>query len=214
MYAVNTYEEIVAQEKALNERHIVVFLFVRPSLPGAKEVIAEFDYLHVNSRRYCSIYAVGYSKSRGELKNPQEVAGVKGDIWYYSNAAFVDFKEKLKNRIKWKYGGEIELLILQSNPGLRDFLDFRNYLAIDVNEGIKKEYIDSFPKFMEALIDSSRSEICAADALSRMQRGKYDIRRILETALGEIKAVPAPVKKIVKDRLFFRTSRSYSDKIG
>lgn len=214
MYAVNTYEEIVAQEKALNERHIVVFLFVRPSLPGSGDVIAEFDYLHVNSRRYCSIYAVGYSKSRGQCENPQEVAGVKGDKWYYSNAAFVDFKEKLKNRIKWKYGGEIELLILQSNPDFRDFLDFRNYLAVDVNEGIKKEYIDSFPKFMEALIDSSRSEVRAADALRQVQRGKYDIRKIMETAIGEIKAVPTPVKKIVKDRLFFRTSRSYTDQTG
>lgn len=214
MYAVNTYEEIIASEKALNERHIVVFLFVRPSLPGAKDVIAEFDYLHVNSSRYCSIYAVGYSHDKENLTNPQEVVGVNGDKWYYSSTAFVDFKEKLKNRIKWKYGGEIELLILQSNPDIRDFLDFRNYLAVDVNEGIKKEYIDSFPKFMEALIDSSRSEVHAAAALNRVQRDKYDIRKILETAIGEIKAVPTPVKKIIKDRLFFRTSRSYADKTG
>lgn len=36
MFAVNTYEEIVKNEQVLNEKHIVVLLFVRPSLPWAK----------------------------------------------------------------------------------------------------------------------------------------------------------------------------------
>lgn len=214
MYAVNTYEEIIAREKELNEKHIIVLLFVRPSLVGAKDVIAEFDYLHENSQRYCSLYAAGYSRNKENLTNPQEVLGAGGNAWYYSNAAFVDFKEKLGERIKWKYGGEIELLILQSNPEGRDILDFRNYLAIDVNEGLKKEYIDSFPKFMEALIHSSRSEVDAKAALNRAQRSAYSPRKIIEATLDEVSGVPASFKKIVKDRLFFRTFRSYADKTG
>ena len=61
MFPVSTYEEIVKKERELNEKHIIVLLFVRPSLPGAREIVEEFSYLYYNSSRYCSIYAVGYT---------------------------------------------------------------------------------------------------------------------------------------------------------
>lgn len=63
MFAVNTYEEIEKREKELNKKHIVVLLFVRPSLPNANDIINEFEYIHYNSGEYCSIYAVGYTNN-------------------------------------------------------------------------------------------------------------------------------------------------------
>jgi len=55
MFVVDTYEEIEKNEKRLAEKHIIVLLFVRPSLPGAKEIIEEFEYIHYNSRKFCSM---------------------------------------------------------------------------------------------------------------------------------------------------------------
>ena len=46
MFPVSTYEEIVKKERELNEKHIIVLLFVRPSLPGAREIVEEFSYLY------------------------------------------------------------------------------------------------------------------------------------------------------------------------
>ena len=98
MFAVNTYEEIEKNERRLNEKHIIILLFVRPSLSGAKEIIEEFDYIHYNSDRYCSVYAVGYTNDSCESSYPdfRVAGGVDGVSWYYSNKAFVNFKNKLE----------------------------------------------------------------------------------------------------------------------
>lgn len=212
MFAVNTYEEIEQNETLLNEKHIVVLLFVRPSLSGAREIIAEFNYLHYNSEKYCSIYAVGYSQDKPEDSGNayQIVKGTNSDNWYYSDCAFIAFKNKLEKRLKWRYSGDIELVILQSNPDGGNILNFENYLAIDVNYGIKKDYIESFPRFMESLIRASRTEVEIKRAASEMQKSKYRVSSIIADSIEECKKVPHPVKKIIKDRLFYRTCRSYT----
>lgn len=212
MFAVNTYEEIEANERQMAERHIIVLLFVRPSLPGADKVIAEFNYLHYNSRKYCSIYAVGYTNNRDDqsYKDYQTIKGVDSSEWFYSDCAFVDFKNKLERRLKWKYSGEIELIVLQSNPEGYKILNFENYLAIDINYGIRNEYIESFPRFMESLIDASKKEVEVKQATYEMQRTKYKIRDIVAASIESCKKVPTPVKIVIKDRLFYRTSKSYT----
>lgn len=211
MFAVNNYEEIERQEREQNERHIIVLLFVRPGLPGAKEIIEEFSYLHHNAKGYCNIYAVGYCNDKCRASaGYKAVPGIDGAEWYYSDRAFVGFKNRLENRLHWKYGGEIELIVLQSNPEGRNILNFENYLAIDVNYGIRHEYIESFPRFMEALIRSSKKEVEALAAVKDVRKERLRLGDILRLSIDECKKVPAPVRKILKDRLFYRTSRSYS----
>lgn len=211
MFAANTYEEIERNERQLGEKHIIVLLFVRPSLPGAKEIIEEFGYIHHNARQYCSVYAVGYSDDRNCSSDSQwrQVKDVDGAEWYYSDRVFVEFKDKLEHRLKWKYSGDIELIILQSNPDGTSILNFENYLAVDVNYGIKNEYIESFPRFMESLMRSSRKEVETAALTNDMRKSRLKIGQVVTSTLDECKKVPLPVRKIIKDRLFYRTSRSY-----
>lgn len=212
MFAINTYEEIEKTEKYINEKHIIVLLFVRPSLNGANNIINEFNYLHYNSSKYCSIYAVGYSNSANTAKYHDfiKVRGIKNKDWYYSDQAFVAFKNKLEQRLNWHYSGDIELIVLQSNPDSENILNFQHYLAIDINYGIRNEYIDSFPRFMESLIRSSRKEVEAVPAINQVRRSRYRLSEIVCQAIDECKKVPFPIKRIAKDRLFYRTARSYS----
>jgi len=211
MFAVNTYEEIVKNEQILNEKHIVVLLFVRPSLPGAKEIIEEFNYLHYNSRKYCSIYAVGYTNDRNvnSFKDYRKINGVDNADWYYSDGALVEFKNQLEERLKWKYSGEIEILVLRSNPEGGQILNFQHYVAIDVNYGIRMEYIDSFSRLMESLIRSSRSEIEAVDAIKKVKNNHYKVSSVVHDAIDSCKKIPLPIRKIIKDRLFYRSIKSY-----
>ena len=210
MYAVNTYEQIEKREWELNERHIIVLLFVRPSLPGADKVIEEFNYIHHNAGRYCSVYAVGYSDICDNTAYPdfRPVKGTCQKEWYYSDQAFVDFKEILERRLKWRYSGEIELLILQSNPEGKSILNFDNYLAVDVNYGIRNEYIESFPRFMESLIRGSKKEVESVELTKKIRRCR--LKEIAFGAIEECKKIPKPVRSIIKDRLFYKTARSYS----
>lgn len=212
MFAVNTYEEIEKNERQLDEKHIIVLLFVRPSLPGAKEIIEEFNYIHHNSRKFCSIYAVGYSDDKQCRLNGEwrMIMNVDGAEWHYSDRAFVEFKDKLERRLNWKYSGDIELIILQSNPEGSNILNFENYLAIDVNYGIKNEYIESFSRFMESLVRSSRKEVETTALTRDMQKARFKINQVVIATIDECKKVPLPVRKIIKDRLFYRTARSYN----
>lgn len=210
MFAVNTYEEIEKKERELNEKHIIVLLFVRPSLPNARNVIDEFNYIHYNSREYCSIYAVGYSNRQTESYDFEPVKGVAGDEWYYSDKVFIEFKDKLESRLRWKYSGDIELIVLQSNPDGRNILNFENYLAIDINYGIKNEYIESFPRFMESLVRAARKEVKTTNLKSEMNKPRFKISEIVLNSVEECKKIPYPLKKIIKDRLFYRTSKSYN----
>ncbi|MCC8086872.1 MAG: hypothetical protein LIP15_21915 [Clostridium sp.] len=103
MFPVSTYEEIVKKERELNEKHIIVLLFVRPSLPGAREIVEEFSYLYYNSSRYCSIYAVGYTNDPETGGGYRKVYEIGSSAWYYSESVFLDFKMQLERLMKWRY---------------------------------------------------------------------------------------------------------------
>lgn len=58
MFAASTYEEIERIESQVENTEIVVFLFARPT---EEKILKEFEYIHYNSAKYCSIYAIGYT---------------------------------------------------------------------------------------------------------------------------------------------------------
>lgn len=208
MFAACTYEEIEKREKIIENMEIVVFLFARPT---EENILKEFEYIHYNSAKYCSIYAIGYSDDFAKAKDRfyKRVDASLESEWYFSTKAFTEFKNKLEQRIKWEYSGETELLILQNNPGGRSALNFQNYVAIDVNKGIREGYIDSFQRFMESLIRSSRSKVSAREAIHDVEKSRISVKDILAGAIDDCKKIPAPIKDIVKDRLFYRCANCF-----
>ena len=213
MFAASTYEEVVDYERRIENKEIVVFLFVKPTTQDAIDIIQEFEYIHYNSAEYCSIYAIGYSDNPGKKtdKYYRKVTEIADSNWYFSNKAFVDFKNNLERRIKWEYSGETEVLILQNNPGGRDSLNFSNYVAIDVNKGLREGYIDSFQRFMESLIRSSRSKVTAKETAADLRKSRISIKDTIAEAIENSKRIPDPAKQIVKDRLFYRCANTILD---
>ena len=210
MFAASTYDEIVEREKLIVNKEIVVFLFVKPSSEDAMNIIQEFEYIHYNSYKYCSIYAIGYSNNPEKQadRHYKKVSEILNLDWYFSNKAFVEFKNNLENRIKWKYSGETEVIVLQNNLDGNDPLNFTNYVAIDVNKGLREGYIDSFQKFMESLVRSARSAVTAKEAMSEIRRRRVSVKEIIAEAINDSKKIPYPAKQIIKDRLFYRCANS------
>lgn len=70
MFAASTYEEIERIERQVENMEIVVFLFARPT---EEKILREFEYIHYNSAKYCSIYAIGYTDdfTKAEEKRPE-----------------------------------------------------------------------------------------------------------------------------------------------
>lgn len=207
MFAASTYEEIEKIERQVENMEIVVFLFARPS---EEQILKEFEYIHYNSAKYCSVYAIGYTDDFTKANDPtyRKVDAMMQRDWYFSTKAFTEFKEKLQNRIHWDYSGETEILILQNNPGKRNILNFQNYVAIDVNKGIREGYIDSFQSFMESLIRSSKRRVTAKEAIRDVRNARISIKDIIAGAIDDCKKVPTPIKEIAKDRLFYRCANT------
>lgn len=207
MFAACTYEEIERMEQEVENLEIVVFLFARST---ESAILKEFEYIHYNSARYCSIYAIGYTDdfTKAEDSSYKKVNEAMSGEWYFSNKAFVDFKNKLEKRINWRYSGETEILVLQNNPGKRNVLNFQNYVAIDVNKGIREGYIDSFQSFMESLIRSAKTEVTAKDVIKQVKLYRISVKDILSSAIDDCKKIPTPVKTIIKDQLFYRSALS------
>ena len=210
MFAASTYEEVVEHERRIENMEIVVFLFVKPTSQDATDIIQGFEYIHYNSEKYCSVYAIGYSDDpqKKNTSHYKKVAEIIGSDWYFSNKTFVEFKNSLEKRIKWEYSGETEVLILQNNPRGRDPLNFSNYVAIDVNKGLREGYIDSFQMFMESLIRSSRSKVTAKEATADLRKGRISIKDTIAEAIDHSKRIPDPAKQIAKDRLFYRCANT------
>lgn len=210
MFAASTYKEIELRERGVENKKIVVLLFARPT---ETQILQEFEYIHYNSKNYCSIYAIGYTNDFDKQKsNTYRKVDVNMNCdWFYSTKAFVEFKDKLEQRIKWEYSGGTEILVLQNNPGKPNSLDFQNYVAIDVNKGIREGYIDSFQSFMESLIRSAKSKVTAKEAIKDVRNSKIKIKEIIVGAIDDCKKVPSPVKDIVKDRLFYRCANTILD---
>ena len=212
MFAASTYEEIVEYERQVENLEIVVFLFVRPTSQDAIDIIREFEYIHYNSAKYCSIFAIGYTEDpeKSFNKSYKKIAKVNNIDWYFSTLAFVDFKNKLEHRINWKYSGESEILVLQNNPGNNDPLNFKNYAAIDINKGLREGYIDSFQAFMESLIRSAKRKVTAKEVISDIRSSRLSIRDTIAGAIEDCKKIPTPAKSILKDRLFYRCANIIS----
>ena len=210
MFAASTYEEVVEHERRIENMEIVVFLFVKPTSQDATDIIQEFEYIHYNSAKYCSVYAIGYSDypQKKNTSHYKKVAEIIGSDWYFSNKTFVEFKNSLEKRIKWEYSGETEVLILQNNPRGRDPLNFSNYVAIDVNKGLREGYIDSFQRFMESLVRSSRSKVTVKEATADLRKSRISIKDTIAEAIDYSKRIPDPAKQIVKDRLFYRCANT------
>lgn len=210
MIAASTYDDIIEYERQIENKEIVVLLFVKPTDQDAVNIIQGFEYIHYNSSRYCSIYAVGYTNDFQKQSDIhyKKVCQILNSDWYFSNKAFVEFKDNLERRIKWQYSGETEILVLQNNPGKHDPLNFTNYVAIDLNKGLREGYIDSFQRFMESLVRSAKSSVTAKEAISEIRISRVSVKEIIVESINNSKRIPAPAKKIIKDRLFYRCSNS------
>lgn len=212
MYPVNDIGGIYDQEAKLEGSHVIIFLLVKPSDSSADDYIKKFNYLHYRSKQYCSIYLLGYSQDFvGKYHDKMYVQGVDNQEWQYSDQCFSNTCDELQSRLSnWRYSGEPEMIILQNSSASepKSCLNFSNYIYIDINYGIEKQYIDSFPRFMERLIEACKKEVIALKAITVANRKRISPRKVMEFAIEKCPRLPKPIKKILNDKLFYKSSRN------
>ena len=87
-------------------------------------------------------------------------------------------------------------------------LDFRNYNYIDINYGIKKKYIDSFPRFMQRLLSACKTEVEAYKAITVANKKRLKPRNVLEMTIEKTPKLPKSVKFILTDKLFYKSYKT------
>ncbi len=208
MIPINNFKGIEKQESKIKDKHVIIFLLVKPSDRGAKNIIDKFNYLHYLSDKYCSIYPIGYSKDFFYYEDIQTIKGVNNEKWFYSDQCFIEFCGDLSQKLKgWDYSGEPELIILQ-NRLVDEYstpLDFRNYNYIDINYGVQKGYIDSFERFMQNLLIACRKEVEAYKAINEVNKKRLKPRNVIERTIENTPKLPKAVKFILKDKLFYKS---------
>lgn len=212
MFPINNFRGIEIQESDIKDKHVVIFLLVKPSDAGANYIIDKFNYLHHLAGKYCSIYPIGYSKDFFDYyKDVQPVKGVNNEKWLYSDQCFIEFCADLSQRLKgWDYCGEPEIIVLQNKliDDCTAALDFRNYNYIDINYGIQKGYIDSFERFMQRLLTACQKEVEGYKAIGEANKKRLKPRNVLEMAIEMMPKLPKTVKLILKDKLFYKSSKT------
>lgn len=213
MFPINELKNIELQESKINGKHVIALLVVKPTDPGADEIINNFNYFDKRSDKFCSIYPIGYSMHfENNYYDVKKVNGINNTSFEYSDTCFIEVCKQLKNRLKnWSYSGSPELIVLQSkNPGTNNsYLDFRNYNYIDIDYGIKNNYIDTFPRFMERFLNACETETDSNKAIVKSNFSMLSIRKILEMAIQETPKLPKSIKQVINDTIFFKSSTTH-----
>lgn len=208
MRQANSLADIELQEKQQGERHVVLILLVKPSDGAGRELLNQLNYFYHLSRKYCSVYAAGFAKPDQMLLYADriKITSVNGSDWWYSDDCFLQVVEQLERRVSsWRYTGESQLLILQTNPEGRNVLNFQNYIGLDMAHGIRKGYIESAPRLLTGLINASKKEVSAVAALKQANR-RIQLKKVAEAGLESCKAISKPLSKLLKDRIFYTTA--------
>ena len=206
MYPIYNIQGIENEEKKIEEKHVVMLLIVKPQDRNANEIISRINYWHWLSGRYCNIYLTGYSKSfLGKYPDTKIINGTNNERWEYSDICFIEVRKSLENRLKnWQYSGSSELIVLQNNPSSQNPLDFSGCCCIDIEYGLKQEYIEQIPVFMEKLIRACESEVTASDALTKVNKKRINPQTVIELGIENCNKLPEFAKEILKNRMFFK----------
>lgn len=214
MYPINSISGIEEQEQLLHGNHVIVLLFVKPSDCDAEHYLKNINYWHHLPGNYCSIYMVGYSRDFMQ-KYPDiiTVGGANNEKWEYNDKCFIEACEELAKRIRtWKYSGEPEMLVMQNTAEESNgkVLDFSDYCCININYGIKHNYIDSIDCFMQQLMNSCQEETVSSKAIMSANTQRISIHRIIEFTINSCPHLPDSVKDIINNVIFLKFSHRKS----
>ena len=94
MIALSTLDLIKENERKLEDKHIIIFIFVKPSDEISQEIISNFNYLHHLSDKHCNIYPIGYSAILWSKSQYNDVTKVH-DFLSFKNYIYISILEGL-----------------------------------------------------------------------------------------------------------------------
>lgn len=135
---------------------IVGFLFARPQCKIAKDtIIPSLNYYDQKSGESIDLFCFGYTKGT-EKESSAPLAIVDGQAWYFDDRAFNEAVQEIEAKTKWRYSGEVDLLI--ANVELIDHdaghhVNFSRVLSFDIEKMEKIGAIETTNKLFQDLFN-------------------------------------------------------------
>jgi hypothetical protein len=173
-----------------------IFLAPRFSNLSRDEVIPRIGYLDHRSGKYVHFYCAGYGGywHRDIVQDMEEIGDVKyGDgtmiPWAFSQNLFARFVDELERATKWRYSGDVELIMLGPN------VDFSKALIFKVQAMVEDKAIRSSAELFEAIIRYCRDAVGDPSAydFSDVQGAKELGKGVLDAILSYL---PEPVRGV------------------
>lgn len=115
-----------------------------------KEILENLNYYHHRSGSHVDLFLPGYGAQWGQ-ENPdaRDICNVEGEQWSFSTRQFVAFIEALSRHSRFRYSGEIEILLLDFR---QDRIDFSQVVRIKLNKALRDGAIDSVEEIIERVL--------------------------------------------------------------
>jgi hypothetical protein len=99
-----------------NRVRMVGILFAPPTAPLARdELVARLDEYHERSGSNIDLFWAGYGRYWGPFAPADERAVTSHDPpWLFSQTLFEEFRTEIESETKWRYSGEVDLLLLNA----------------------------------------------------------------------------------------------------
>ena len=126
-----------------------------------EEILPNLDYYNYRSGKNINFYFSGYGTSWSEENFPdkQFVIVIEGTKWYFSPNAFNKFRKEIESFSKWKYCGEVELLLINAITSSQSVdLNFSSCVTCNLDEMMRVNAIPSIKGFFEQIFQYAEQQ--------------------------------------------------------
>jgi hypothetical protein len=132
----------------------VALIFGRPVCKVfLEELLPDHGYYHLRSGSNVELFYMGYADPDAEY-----ITVGAFDEHDFSDHSFVSAVEDFEKRTTWEYGGQTDVILLNSffSPRKKVYLDFTNVFAIQLEEAVNSKLIPSGRTLIEEIMRQSR----------------------------------------------------------
>ena len=158
MLEAPTLKHVLAHRDRDDGAACCILLAPRFSRVGREEVIPRIGYLDHRSGEHVHFYCAGYGGywHRSLVPDMEEIGDVKyrnGTVipWAFSQRLFAAFVDELEGATRWRYSGNVELILLSPQ------VDFSTALTLDIEAMVSDGGIRSSAELFEAIIRYCRT---------------------------------------------------------
>lgn len=134
---------------------IVGILFCQPDSPlGKEEIVPSLNYFHHYSGKSIDFYCVGYGAYWPPGTPAEKVITIDCTEWLFSSREFSTMVKDLEMKTSWKYSGETELILLDTNLSAPDKLDFQSAIVCNLEEMRRDKAFSSVRSFFQNIFNN------------------------------------------------------------